>query len=132
MKKKEEYCSIFMTTLMFVIPIGAIASLLIEIFGFVSIPKNKSAYDFIKDHGSLIAGLIALIAAWWTIQTQYKLREKNRFDDKKEYLAKEILRTKSIILNMDSLFNKFIQGNADILEFELIELSNQFEKIYMK
>lgn len=63
--KKEEYCSIFMTTLMIAIPVGAIIILIVYAFGIIAVPKDKTTYDFIKDHGSLIAGIIGIIGVFY-------------------------------------------------------------------
>lgn len=93
--KKEECCSVFMTTLMIAIPIGAVIILIVYVFGIVAVPKDKTTYDFIKDHGSLIAGIFAVLAVVATItyqninttkqiQAQNNLSTKNRVMDKQE------------------------------------------------
>ncbi|OYQ84363.1 hypothetical protein B9T21_10160 [Wohlfahrtiimonas chitiniclastica] len=57
---KEKYIAIFMTTLMIALPIGAVMTLIVYEFGVMAVPEHKTTYDFIKDHGSLIAGFIGL------------------------------------------------------------------------
>lgn len=66
MKKKEEYCSIFMTTLMFVIPSGAVIALLIEIFSISGI------YKVLTDLGSFLAGIVGVIGVLILIWHQNK------------------------------------------------------------
>lgn len=68
--KKEEYFSIFMTTLMIVIPIGAVIALLIEIFSISGI------YKALTDLGSFIAGIIGVIGVLFLVLNQNKTTEK--------------------------------------------------------
>ncbi len=64
--KKEEYFSIFMTTLIIVIPIGAVIALLIEIFSISGI------YKTLTDLGSFIAGIVGVIGVLILIWHQNK------------------------------------------------------------
>lgn len=68
--KKDECCSVFITTLMIVIPIGAVVALLIEIFSINSI------YKMLTDLGSFIAGLLGFGGVIWLIWNQNKETRK--------------------------------------------------------
>lgn len=65
--KKENKSSIFLSVIAVIILICAALLLVIASLSFISAPKNQGYYDLIKDHGSLIAGVLAVIAAIITI-----------------------------------------------------------------
>ncbi|WP_155964842.1 hypothetical protein [Wohlfahrtiimonas chitiniclastica] len=94
MMKKEKYCSVLMTTLMIGIPLGAVLILIVYAFGFMTVPEGKSTYDFIVDHGSLMAGFMALIAAIIAFYSQKQSTHKQI--DAQRYLALESLRISKI------------------------------------
>lgn len=74
--KKDKYIAMFMTTLMIAIPIGAVMILMVYAFGLMTIPDGKTTYDFIKDHGSLIAGLIGIVGVGILVFFQIKTHKE--------------------------------------------------------
>ncbi|OYQ79074.1 hypothetical protein B9T12_04685 [Wohlfahrtiimonas chitiniclastica] len=97
---KEKYIAIFMTTLMIALPIGAMMILIVYAFGIMAVPEHKTTYDFIKDHGSLTAGIISivgvLILIWHQGKTTKEVIESNVRVMKNEAL--EIQKNKAIEL----------------------------------
>lgn len=91
----------------------------------ICISEEKSFNHVLINHGSLIAGLLALIAAIATIffqnwnttrqieSNQFTL-EKNRFNDKKEALYKVLIELEKAILDVSSnIPKKVIYGDLD-------------------
>lgn len=124
--KKEESCSVFMTTLMIAIPIGAVVAILLEIF----IPIGFGVIDYIAEvstkHGSTIAGLLGILGVFILVRNQNKTTKnliKNSFDVLREerFLIDRgnarlsILRAKKDLNHSNHIFNrgKFV-WNSDV------------------
>lgn len=58
------------------IAICGILLLIIATLGFISAPKHQAFYNFIKDHGSLLAGMISFVGVIWLILSQKKETKK--------------------------------------------------------
>ncbi|MBS7837224.1 hypothetical protein [Wohlfahrtiimonas chitiniclastica] len=68
--KRENKSSIFLSVMAAVISICAVLLLVVAVLILISVPKNQGAYDFIKDHGSLIAGLVGFLGIFFLVKSQ--------------------------------------------------------------
>lgn len=87
--KKEECCSVFMTTLMIAVPVGSVIALLIEIFGINGI------YKVFTDLGSFIAGIIGFSGVIWLVLNQNK-ETKKILDSNMVLMRSEVLESQKI------------------------------------
>lgn len=110
----ERHFSIFMTTLMIAIPVGAVIILIIYAFGFVAIPEEKTTYEFIKDHGSLIAGLIGFGGVAWLIINQNRETNKLIKSEYKKIKYEVFEKNKDRALNHLHFVNQKLEVNRQI------------------
>ena len=75
--KKEECCSIFMITLMIAIPIGAVLALIFDIFGLISISREKTVYLILQDHGSFLGALLGAVVLAITVYVTLASQTRN-------------------------------------------------------
>lgn len=129
-KKRFVYSAVFLVIviLFFAIPVSAF--LTSEALGEDTARTIwRFGYKVLKDQGSLIAGIIALIAALITVRLQIYLRDKNRFDDKKEILAREVMKMDSIVSSLSTFYNLALgsEDNSDYI-LQTKGLNDDFKK----
>lgn len=110
--KKEECYSVFMTTLMIAIPVGAVIALLFEIFITVDYFAEVST-----KHGSMIAGLLGilgvLILVWHQEKTTNKLIEAEREETDRELKKRDRIKYKDDAIRLyQAVINIYREINA--------------------
>lgn len=109
--------------------IGCILISIVVLYFYGKLLGYTDVKKFTKDQGSLVAGILALFAALITIESQFSLRKKNRFDDKREILANRMMKIDRSISNIARVYNSFLKFRDNELEPVLTKLDTDFNEV---
>lgn len=112
--KKESWSSIFLSVIAVIILICAALLLTLATLSFISAPKNQDVYDFIKDHGSLIAGLIGFGGVLVLVVVQMRTT-KNIINSSRE----------NVVLASREAESSAFYKNIRLINIKLSEIANK-------
>jgi len=118
---KDECISKFVAYLIIAFPVMAMCAFLVELFTietFIEISKN---------HGSLIAGLLAVVIAFYTVKTHYEHSKKLSLDQEKQISLMALFEIREHVLQLYknlSVKNSFNDSDVD----EMFSIQRQIFK----
>lgn len=110
--KKEGQSSIVLSVLAIIIAIIAVLLLMLAWLSFIASPKNQNYYDLIKDHGSLIAAILALFAAIYTVWMSKVLSKKEAMEQERKDVLGRLFTIKEKAFLISNLLNNTLSDHA--------------------